>query len=131
MRFISHLRKTPDHSSLMWHDSQTVPGVRFALRRVSLAQRIELARSVRDLTLKHEFLKAGDTAEQLESSLADLLARRLYLVWGVDRLEGLRIDGEPATVEMLIDKGPDELSDEIVDAVRRELGLSEEERKNS
>jgi hypothetical protein len=131
MRFISHLRKAPNHSSLTWHDSQTVPGVRFAIRRVSLAQRIELAKNVRELALNHEFLKAGDTGEQLEASLADLLARKLYLEWGVGRLEGLRIDGHAATVGMLIDKGPEQLSDEMVDIIRAQLGLSEEERKNS
>jgi hypothetical protein len=130
MRFISHLRRAPNYSSLTWHESQTVLGVRFAIRRVSLGQRIELAKNVRDLSLKHEFLKAGDTGEQLEASLADLLARKLYLAWGVERLEGLRIDGEPATVEGLIEKGPEQLSDEIIDVIRRELGLSEEERKN-
>jgi hypothetical protein len=131
MKFLSHLRRTPAYSSLIWLESEAVPGVRFAIRRVSLAQRIELAKNVRELALKYEFLKAGDTEQQLEASLADLLARKLYLEWGVARLEGLSIDGEPGTVAALIDKGPEELSDEIFETVRRKLGLTEEERKNS
>lgn len=131
MKFISHLRKAPAYSSLIWHESRAVSGVRFAIRRVSLAQRIELAKNVRELSLKYEFLKAGDTEQQMEASIADLLARKLYLEWGVARLEGLSIDGQPGTVTALIEKGPEELSDEIVDTIRRELGLSEEERKNS
>lgn len=130
MRFISPLRKARRYSSVTWHESQAVPGARFAIRQVSLAQRIELAKNVRELVSKYEFLKAGDTGEQLDASLADLLARRLYLAWGVTRLEGLRIDGEEATIELLINKGPEELTSEIFEAIRRAIGLSDEERKN-
>jgi hypothetical protein len=50
--------------------------------------------------------------------------------WGLAELEGLSIDGQAATVELLIDKGPEELVDEIVSALQAEIGLSEEERKN-
>jgi hypothetical protein len=130
MRFISHLRKARSCSSITWHESQAFPGVRFAIRQVSLALRIELAKNVRELIAKNEFLKAGDAGEQLEASLADLLARRLYLEWGVARLENLRIDGEEATIELLINKGPEELSSEIFETIRRSIDLSEEERKN-
>jgi hypothetical protein len=130
MRFISRLRKARSYSSIIWHESQAFPGVRFAIRQVSLAQRIDLAKNVRELVSKHEFLKAGDTGEQLEASLADLLARKLYLEWGVTRLEGLRIDGEEGTIELLINKGPEELSNEIFETIRGAIGLSEEERKN-
>jgi transcriptional antiterminator Rof (Rho-off) len=130
MKFISPLRRARSYSSITWYDSQCLPGVRFAIRQVSLAQRIELAKSVRELVLKHEFLKAGDAGEQLEASLADLLARRLYLEWGVTRLEGLKIDGADATLELLIDKGPEELSSEIFETIRGAIGLSDEERKN-
>jgi len=131
MKFISHLRRSPAYSSLIWHESHALRGVRFAIRRVSLAQRIELAKNARELALKYEFLKSGDTEQQLEASFADLLARKLYLEWAVARLEGLCIDGEPGTIRMLIEKGPEELSDEIVNTIRRELVLSDEERKNS
>jgi hypothetical protein len=131
MRFISRLRRAPSYSSLLWHDSRTVPGVRFATRRVSLAQRIELTTKVRELAQRHEFLKAGGESDQLEASLADLLARKLYIEWGVSELEGLRIDGQTATTDLVIEKGPEELSDELIETVRGELSLSEEERKNS
>ena len=105
--------------------------MRFGIRRLSLAQRIELTKQARELALQHEFLKAGEPSEQLEATLADLLVRKLYLEWGVAELEGLRIDGQPGTVEMLIEKGPEQLSDEIIEAIRAEVGLSEQERKNS
>ena len=130
MKFTSRLRKTVAYSNLRWRDSQTVAGVRFAIKRISLGQRIELTRRARDLAIQHEFLRAGDTAEQTEASLADLLARRLYLEWGLAQVEGLAINGKPATAELLADYGPDNLSSEIFDEIQRELNLSSDERKN-
>ena len=32
----------------------------------------------------------------------------MYLAWGLVNIEGLTIDGEPATAERLIERGPDE-----------------------
>jgi hypothetical protein len=131
MKFISHLRRDSSYSSLAWHDSQTVPGVRFATRRISLAQRLELTKNVRELALRYEFLKTGEPSDQLEASLADLLVRKLYIEWGVVELEGLRIDGQKATPTLLIENGPECLSDEVIQTIRADLELSEEERKNS
>ncbi len=131
MKFTSPLHKELGYSSVSWHESQALKGVRYAINRVSLAQRIELTKNVRELTLRHEFLKAGDTSDQLETTLSDLLVRRLYLEWGLAELRGLAIDGEPATVELLVQKGPETLSEEIITAIQAELGLSEQERKNS
>ena len=131
MKLPSRLRKPSTYSSLLRHESKAMPGVSYAIRRVSLSQRIELTKKVRDLSLRYEFLQAGDTADQLEASLADLLVRRLYLEWGLAELSGLTVDEQPATVEVLIEKGPEALSEEIIAAIRAELGLSEEERKNS
>jgi hypothetical protein len=108
-----------------------MPGVNYVIRRVSLSQRIELTKKVRELAIRYEFLQAGNTPDQLEASLADLLARRLYLEWGLADMSGLTIDQQPATVDVLIEKGPEALSDEIIAAIRAEVGLSEEERKNS
>ena len=129
--FSSHLHSAPDYSTVVWHDSETTTGVRFATRRVSLAGRIELTRRVRELTLRHEFLKAGDSADQIEASLSELLVQRLLLEWGLLEVTGLIIDGAPGTPLTLIESGPEALSDEIAATVRQEIGLSEEERKNS
>ena len=130
MKFMSLSPKQSSYSSLLWHDSEVAVGVRYATRRVSLSQRIELTKRVRELALGHEFLKAGDAAEQLEATLGDLLVRKLYLEWGLAEIKGLSIDGHVATVETLIEKGPEALSYEIVAAIRAELDISEEERKN-
>ncbi len=130
MKLQSHLRKKVSYSSLLWRESRVMPGVRYAIRRVSLSQRIELTQKVRELSLRHEFLKAGDTSDQLDAALSDLLVRRLYLEWGLAELSGLSIDQQPVTTGALIDKGPEALSDEIISSIQGEIGLSEEERKN-
>ena len=131
MKFTSRLHNDVSYSSVSWQESSVVQGVRFAIRKVSLSQRIELTKSVRELALRNEFLKAGDVADQLEATLADLLVKRLYLEWGLAEVRGFTIDGQPATVELLIEKGPEGLTDEIMSSIRAEIGLSEEQRKNS
>jgi hypothetical protein len=130
MKSTSPSPKEVSYSSLSWHKSKTIEGVRFAIKRVSLAQRLELNRRVRELTLRHEFLKSGPAADQLEAACADLLVRKLYVEWALGDLEGLAIDGQTATIELLIEKGPEELVDEVIAAMQEEIGLSEEERKN-
>ena len=131
MRFISPSPEPLAYTSVSWHLSEAFQGVRFGIRRVSLLQRIELTKKVRELSSKYDFLKAGDALEQTEATMADLLVRRLYIEWGLESIEGLKIDGNSATVELLIEKGPERLSDEIVTAIRATLELSEDERKNS
>jgi len=105
--------------------------VSFAVRRPSLAQRIDLTGRVRELTLKYDFLKAGDASDQLEASLSELLVHKLYVEWGLAEIQGLKIDGNPADTLNLIERGPEELVHEIVTAIKAECGLTEDERKNS
>ena len=131
MNFTLRSPKVVDFESVSWHESASLAGVRFAIKRISLNQRIEFTRKIRELALRNDFLKAGNLTEQLEAALADLLTRRLYLEWGLVEIRGLNIDGKAATTELLCEKGPEGLSDEIISVIHGELGLSEEERKNS
>jgi hypothetical protein len=131
MKLISLLHKEVNYLSRLWHNSETTPGVRFAIRRMSLRQRIELNHRVRELALKNEFLRSGDSEDQLEAALADLLVMKLYLEWGLESIEGLLIDGQMATSAALIDKGPEALAAEIAGAIQAESSLNENERKNS
>lgn len=85
MKFISRLHRPVNHESLLWFRSAAAAGVRYAIRRISLGQRLELTKRARELALRHEFLKAGNNSEQLEASLGDLLVGRLYLEWGLAR----------------------------------------------
>ncbi|MBV8069256.1 MAG: hypothetical protein JO270_05085 [Acidobacteriaceae bacterium] len=131
MKSTSPSHKECCYSSIVWHESALCPGVHFAIRRCSLAQRIELTQRTRELTLKNEFLRAGDAADQLEASLSDLLARKLYLEWGLAEIKGLLIDAQPANVNLLVEKGPEDLVDEAISMIRSETALDEQERKNS
>lgn len=131
MSSTSHLPDANNFSTLAWRNSKFFPGVQFAIRRMSLAQRIELTRRVRELTIKNDFLRCGGTEERLDATLGDLMARRLYLEWGLSGIEGLRIDGKDATAQMLIEHGPERLAEEAVAFVMDEIRLNEEEIKNS
>ncbi len=114
-------------------ESAAFPGARLVVRRMSFGRRLELTRRIHELASKLAFLAAGDRAQSDEAETALVAAEidREYLRWGLARVEGLEIDGEPATPESLIDAGPEELFREALRAVRRESGLSETERKNS
>ena len=87
-------------------------------------------KAMRDLISKNEFLRSGDALDQTDAAISDLLARKLYLEWGVRFVEGLTIDGKRADIANLIEKGPEDLCIEIVDRIREGLELSETERKN-
>jgi hypothetical protein len=66
----------------------------------------------------------------VEAALAASEIDRVYVSWGLAGVEGLEIDGRPATAELLLDAGPESLVSEALALIRREAGLSEEERKN-
>ncbi len=79
------------------------------MRRASLGQRIELVKKTRDLALQNEFLRAGETPDQMSAALADLYVQRLYLEWGFVEMKGFTIDVHVPTASMLIEKGPEAL----------------------
>ncbi len=114
-------------------ESEGCPGVKFTVRRMSFGRRLELARSVRDKLGRLEFLSAGEkgTAEEAEAALLACEIDRQYAEWGLASVEGLEIDGEPATPQSLLNGGPESLVSEVLEAVYREAGLNGEERKNS
>lgn len=131
MNCTSHLPNQVEYSSEEWHESLTLPGVRFSTYRLSLGNRLALMERLRDLLRQYEFLRAGNALEQTEASLADFLVRRLYLEWGLASIQGLFIDGSPASIKAMVNCGPELLADEIVSVIRAKLELSDEERKNS
>lgn len=123
--------KTVSYESETTLEAKSVPGVRYTIRRISFALRGDLARRVRELSGRAEFYAAGGSVkERIEASLLANEIDQLYLRWGLIGLRGLTIDGEEATVETLIAKGPEDLALEIAGAVKRQIGLTEEERKN-
>lgn len=119
------------HESSRWFDAEACVGARYRIARISLGRRIELARRIREIGRKLEFLQAGnDPREKLEAAVLQTEIDRAYLEWGLEAVEGLDIDGEPATLESLIERGPLNLAMEILGKIRAECGLTEDERKN-
>ncbi len=88
-------------------------------------------RRVRDLAARLEYFEAGHDAKNgMEASLLGAEIDRLYVRWGVEGVLGLDLDHAPATVETMIESGPEDLFAEMLEAVKAECGLSEKERKN-
>jgi hypothetical protein len=117
--------------SRIWFDAEAMEGVRYEIVRVSFGRRIELARRIREIGRKMEFLEAGaNEKETLEATVLAAEIDRAYLEWGLVSIEGLEIDGAGATPEMLIERGPVELAVEILGRIKSECGMSGDERKN-
>jgi hypothetical protein len=111
--------------------SEASPGVEFVIARMTFGRRLELMRKVRDLAARLEFFEAGrDSRNEMEASLLAAEIDRLYILWGLEEVRGLDLDGAPATAESLIESGPEELFNEALAAVKSECGLDEDERKN-
>jgi hypothetical protein len=118
------------YESSTWVEAATHGEVRYRIAKVSVARRIELARRIREIGRRIEFLEAGGAQDKLEAMVLSAEIDRVYLEWGLEAVEGLTIDGEAATPQLLIEKGPADLAEEILRRVKAECGLSEDERKN-
>ncbi len=111
--------------------SAVIPGVELVVSRMTFGRRLELMRRVRDLAARAEFFDAGREARhEMEASLLGAEIDKLYLLWGLEEIRGLEIDGMQATPASLIESGPEDIFREALDAVKAECGLSENERKN-
>lgn len=120
-----------EYESVVRVESKCRTGVTLRVARMSLGRRLELTRRVRELAQKHEFLEAGDSLrDKIDARVLAGEIDGIYLTWGLDGIEGLEVDGEAATPESLIAKGPEDLSREAIAAIKAECGLSETERKN-
>ena len=128
---MSYSSPSAEYVSCIECESVVVLGVRYRLARMSFSRRLDLVRRVREVAQRIEFLDAGsETRDRIESSMLGAEIDRMYLEWGLQSVEGLSIDGEAATPSSLIEKGPEALAREIVERIRSECHLSEDERKN-
>ena len=120
-----------NYESCVRIESKVIPGVAFVVAKMSLLRRMDLIRRIRELSLKCEFLSAGQqVGEKLQGALFSAEIDRLYLNWGLQELTGLEVDGVAATPDLLVNMGPEALFREVVAAIKAECGLSEPERKN-
>lgn len=111
--------------------SESMPGVVLVIARMSFARRLELMTRVRDLAARLEYFDAAnDGKNRMEASLLGAQMDRLYLAWGLEGVLGLSIDGEAATPDSLVERGPESLVREALAAIRSECGLNEAEIKN-
>ena len=128
---MSHSDESSRYSSLEWVESAVMPGVRFAIHRVSLALRAELTRRIQRLLAELEYREGGDGLEdRLSAATVAAEVDMAYLGCGLARIEGLAIDGEAATASKLVESGPEALSREIAKAIRDRCHVTEPERKN-
>lgn len=119
------------YESMVRLESKCSENVSFQIFRMSFGRRLELMKKVRELGLKLEFQRTGDGIDdRLEAGLLAGEIDALYLEWGLASVDGLVLDGVPATPVAVISSGPEELTREILDAIRAECGLNEDERKN-
>jgi hypothetical protein len=144
MRFLSHLDKRVIrkgrigskvapvvYESALTIESKVMPGVSFVINRISFGRRMELSRRIREITQRKDFLDAGsELDEKIEAGILAQEVDVMYLRWALVGVNGLEIDGEPATIDQVLNRGPEGLAREIVIAIKDQCGLSEAERKN-
>ena len=131
-------------SSKETHDSQACAGVRFTVRILNEIQRARrdaklLETRARINELRDQWAAAKDKGTSLDmikiDDEASLLSQSVvvpaFIRAGMISVDGLEIDGAPATVEALIESGPANLVSEIYEACVRASGLNQEESKNS
>lgn len=119
------------YESSVWIESRACRGVRFRVLRMSLLRRHRLMQELIVLVAKQQFHAAKDDPEN-EMAAAELRRRidQRVIRSALIEVEGLSINGRPATVESLLEEGSEELANEIAEAITSESFLSEEERKN-
>lgn len=120
------------YESAVWRESRLWPGVQFQVLRMSLLRRHRLMRELGSLATEEAFHRAvpedagsAISANELQTRIDEMVIRTALL-----GIKGLSIDGQQATVESLMESGPESLSREIAEAIAEESSLDENERKN-
>lgn len=134
MKCPSLLHRAPSpvlYASEETFDSAAFPAVKFVLHRMSAARRLELLARLGEAAGQLEMLRASEALDdRLRAEALRIRIDREYLLWGLKELRGLEIDGVPAEAEALFARGPEALTREIVERIRKSSELSGEERKN-
>jgi hypothetical protein len=120
-----------EYQSIVTVASEVNPDVAYSVYRMSFGRRMELMREIRKLTGRLEFHEAGASdTDRMDASLLAGEIDRLYVIWGLESVDGLSIDGSSATPETLAAAGPEELFAEALATIKLQCGLTEAERKN-
>ena len=119
------------YASTLRVEAKSLAGVSYEIARISLGRRAEISRRIRGLLNEMECRGAGEGVEdRLAATELEAAIDRVYIEWGLLSVDGLQIDGEPATVRSIVDRGPESLAREIADAVRGQCQVTVDERKN-
>ena len=130
-RLLSLSPKHWEYSSVTRFESEALPGVLVTIRRMSLGRRIELAKSVRELGGRLEFEAAGGAmSSKIEAALLAAEIDAIYLRWGLAGVAGIEIDGSEPSCDEVIATAPEDFIREVLDRIKAECGLADEERKN-
>jgi|WetSurMetagenome_2_1015567.scaffolds.fasta_scaffold285780_2 hypothetical protein len=131
MKLQSHSPDAAVYQSSLELKSDLYPEVTYQILRPSFSRRLDLTQRISELVRRLEFHEAGAGLEDRCSEVRLKVELDIMLLeWGLLGLDGLSIDGEPATIQLLLKRGPDDLTREIADRIRQECGLTEDERKN-
>ena len=119
------------YESVVRFDSAVCEGVSFTVARMSFGRRMALVRELRQVAAKAAYHRAGEGSDDtVDAALLDGEADRVYLRGGLAGVEGLEIDGVPATADSLFEAGPEALCREVVQRIRQDCLLSPDEQKN-
>jgi hypothetical protein len=121
-----------EYHSTQLHDSAVLEGVQFRTARMSFRRRLELTKAVRDLVNRIEYHESAPSPEEkLSAAILTREVEAIYLKWGLLEVCGLVLDGRPATVDLVLEAGPEAFVEEILEAIKTDCGLTDDERKNS
>jgi len=119
------------YESSVRKDSACYPGVSYSIHRMSFGRRSELLHEIRRIGARMEYLEAGqELKDRIEASLTGSEIDAAYFRWGLREVEGLEIDGETPTPDVLLACGPEALVREILASIKAECTLGPDEAKN-
>ena len=126
-------------------NSVKLPGVVFQLRKMTERRRLKLMLSTGPINaeIREKIEQQRNLREQtpppiaqilqLDADINVLVTEKLNpakIAWGVAGISGLSLDGEPATMDNLLD-WPSDLIEEIIELIDGGTALNEVEQKNS
>lgn len=126
------------------HKSTEIDGITFTVRTLNVIQRARRDAGIADERIRYTNLlreyqalseeeKSLDAGPELVYRITLLLNEYLIpaaLRAGLISISGIEIDSKPATAEMLIESGPDDLLMEIFERCEETAGLSGDDSKN-
>ena len=113
------------------YKSTLYPAVKYRISKMSMGRRIELTKRVKDLMKQIEFASAGvGAADKVDAAILAGQMDKLYWEFGLESIDGLEINGEQVTPAEQFERGPEDLSKEILQRIKANCCVSEDERKN-